>query len=76
MPANNLILTFKTYVNIKRANYYPRYLLSLVPTDFLAIGYYVTSLLSSSDTNEPTVTLSITHRVICKDSANLKVTAK
>ena len=41
-----------------------------VPTDFLAIGYYVTSLLSSSSANEPYVYLSIDDDITC---ANLKL---
>ena len=41
-----------------------------VPTDYLAIGYYVTSLLSSSSANEPYVYLSIHEYITC---ANLKL---
>ena len=41
-----------------------------VPTDFLAIGYYVTSLLSSSSADEPYVYLSIEDGIAC---ANLKL---
>ena len=41
-----------------------------VPMDLLAIGYYVTSLLSSSSANEPYVYLSIRDDITC---ANLKL---
>ena len=46
--------------------------LNLIPSDYLAIGYYVTSLLSSS-TNKPTVHLLIDDSVICKGRTNLKL---
>ena len=56
----------KKHINIGLDDSFP----VLVPTDYLAIGYYVTSLLSSSTSNEPYVYLSIEDDITC---ANLKL---